>query len=58
MTEANNKQSTGFLSNAFGVAKKLSQTGIDVLQHVAPGSVAAYPQGAGNSAFIEGKAPF
>ncbi|MCJ8163070.1 EcsC family protein [Acinetobacter zhairhuonensis] len=56
MTEANNKQSTGFLSNAFGVAKKLSQTGIDVLQHVAPGSVAAYPQGAGNSAFIEGKA--
>lgn len=56
MTEANNKQSTGFLSNAFGVAKKLSQTGIDVLKHVAPGSVAAYPQGAGNSAFIEGKA--
>lgn len=56
MTEANNKQSTGFLSNAFGVAKKLSQTGIDVLQHVAPGSVAAYPQGMGNSAFIEGKA--
>jgi hypothetical protein len=56
MTEANNKQSTGFLSNAFGVAKKLSQTGIDVLQHVAPGSVAAYPQGAGNTAFIEGKA--
>ena len=56
MTDSNNKHSHSFFSNAFGVAKKLSQTGIDVLQHVAPGSVAAYPQGAGNSAFIEGKA--
>lgn len=38
MTDSNNKQSGGFLSSAFGVAKKLSHTGIDLVQHVAPGS--------------------
>ncbi len=40
MSDSNNKQSSGFFSNAIGVAKKLSSTGIHVLQQVAPVAVA------------------
>lgn len=39
MVNANNKQSNGLISNAFGVAKKFSSTGLDLLNHVAPDSV-------------------
>jgi hypothetical protein len=40
MSDSKNKQSSGFFSYAIGVAKKLSSTGIHVLQQVAPGTVA------------------
>ena len=40
MANSNNKRSTGLISQAFGVAKKLSSTGLDLVNHVAPGSVA------------------
>ncbi|NHC04721.1 EcsC family protein [Acinetobacter sp. 187] len=40
MANSNNKQSGGLISQAFGVAKKLSTTGLDLVNHVAPGSVA------------------
>lgn len=40
MTDSNNKHSHGFFSNALGVAKKISATGVDVLSHVAPERVA------------------
>ena len=39
MTDSNNKHSHGFFSNAFGVAKKISATGMDVLNQIAPDSV-------------------
>lgn len=39
MVNANNKQSNGLISNAFGVAKKFSSTGLELLNHVAPDSV-------------------
>ena len=35
MTDINNKHSHGFLSNAFGVAKKISAAGMGVLNHAA-----------------------
>lgn len=35
MTDSNNKHSHSFFSNAFGVAKKISTTGMGVLSHVA-----------------------
>lgn len=40
MANSNNKQSGGLISQAFGVAKKLSSSGLDLVNHVAPGSVA------------------
>lgn len=39
MTKTNNKSTGGLLSNAFGVAKKLSSTGVSIINHVAPESV-------------------
>ncbi|MDO6646315.1 EcsC family protein [Acinetobacter guillouiae] len=39
MANSNKKQSGGFISNAFGMAKKLSETGLSVINHVAPGTV-------------------
>lgn len=39
MTNSNNNQSQSLLSAAFGVAKKLSSSGLDVLNHVAPGTI-------------------
>ncbi|WP_407305771.1 EcsC family protein [Acinetobacter sp.] len=39
MTDINNKHSHGFLSNAFGVAKKISAAGMGVLNHAAPSAV-------------------
>lgn len=40
MANSNNKQTGGLISQAFGVAKKLSGAGFDLINHVAPGSVA------------------
>ena len=44
MVNSNKKHSSGLISNAFGVAKKLSETGLNVLQHVAPGTVSKLTQ--------------
>ncbi|WP_180103951.1 MULTISPECIES: EcsC family protein [Acinetobacter] len=56
MTDSNNKQSGGFLSSAFGVAKKLSHTGIDLVQHVAPGSTSKEEAGSSQGRVVEGSA--
>ena len=39
MANSNKNKPAGLISQAFGVAKKLSTTGLDLLNHVAPGSV-------------------
>ena len=36
MADSNNKQSRGWIPNAFRVAKKLSSSGVDLIHHVAP----------------------
>ena len=41
MADSNNKQRSGFFSNAFGVAKKLSHTGLNILNQVSPDTVSA-----------------
>ena len=56
MSDSNNKQSSGFFSNAIGVAKKLSSTGIHVLQQVAPVAVAKDEHSAKSGQIIEGQA--
>ena len=62
MVNSNNKQSGGLLSNAFGVAKKFSNTGLELLNHVAPDSVAKVTQALNANDVIEGaaqsKSPF
>lgn len=44
MANSNNYKSTGLFSQAVGVAKKLSDTGFDLLNHVAPGSISKLDQ--------------
>ena len=39
MANSNNKSANGLIFNAFGVAKKLSKTGLSVINHVVPGTV-------------------
>ena len=56
MTDSNNKHSHGFFSNAFGVAKKISATGMDVLNQIAPDSVTKIIQPTNNGQVIEGSA--
>ena len=56
MTDSNNKHSLGFLSNAFGVAKKISTAGIGMLEHAAPNSLTQMMQPAKNDQVIEGSA--
>lgn len=62
MANTNNKQSNGFISSAFGVAKKFSTTGLEVLNHVAPDSVSKLTQAFDTDRVIEGaarsKSPF
>ena len=41
MADSNNKQRSGFFSNAFGVAKKLSHTGLNILNQVSPDTASA-----------------
>ena len=52
MANSNNKHSTGLISKAFGVAKKLSTTGLDLMNHVAPGSIAPLKQAPENHTVI------
>ncbi|MCO8042194.1 EcsC family protein [Acinetobacter bohemicus] len=56
MGNANNKSSNGLISNAFGVAKKFSSTGLDLLHHVAPDSVTKVGKVLNNNSIIEGSA--
>lgn len=56
MTNSDHKQSRGLISNAFGVAKKLSATGLSVMNHVAPGTVSKLTQTPATSQVIEGSA--
>lgn len=56
MANSNNKQSNGLMSNAFGVAKKFSRTGLDLLDHVAPNSLAKLKSSEKNQQAVEGQA--
>lgn len=56
MTNFNKKQSGGFISNAFGIAKKLSETGLSAINHVAPGSVSKLPQSPEETTVVPGSA--
>ena len=56
MTNSDHKQSRGLISNAFGVAKKLSATGLSVMNHVAPGTVSKLTQAPEASQVIQGSA--
>lgn len=62
MTNTNNKQSNGFISSAFGVAKKFSTTGLDLFNHVAPDSVSKVTQALNVDKVLNGaaqaKSPF
>ncbi|ANF81188.1 EcsC family protein [Acinetobacter sp. NCu2D-2] len=62
MANTNNKQANGFLSSAFGVAKKFSGTGLELANHVAPDSVAKVTQAFNINDALEGaakqKSPF
>ena len=56
MANSNKKQSGGFISNAFGVAKKLSETGLSVMNHVAPGTVSKLAQKPDAENIVQGSA--
>lgn len=56
MADSKNKQAAGFLSDAFGVAKKLSTAGVSLLNHAAPDSVSRLASSAGYAQAIEGAA--
>ncbi|MBI0395363.1 EcsC family protein [Acinetobacter bereziniae] len=56
MVNSNKKHSSGLISNAFGVAKKLSETGLNVLQHVAPGTVSKLTQSPQADSVVQGTA--
>lgn len=56
MANTNNKQANGLISNAFGVAKKFSRSGLDLINHVAPDSVSKVTQAFNVDQAIEGVA--
>lgn len=56
MSDSNNKQTSGFFSNAIGVAKKLSSTGMHVLQQVAPSTATKQEPRSKAGQIIEGQA--
>ena len=56
MTDINNKHSHGFFSNAFGVAKKISAAGMDVLNHAAPNGLTKVMQPVKNGKVVNGGA--
>ena len=55
-SDSKNKQRSGLISNAFGVAKKLSETGLDMINHVAPGTVSKLVQEPKTGHVIQGSA--
>lgn len=55
MANSYKKQSRGLISNALGVAKKLTNTGVDLISTVAPGSVAKLNHPPKDDEIIEGK---
>ena len=55
MAKSNNKPTNSLLSNAFGVAKKLSSTGVSIINHVAPESVTKVIQPQKNGQTLEGQ---
>ncbi|MBJ9986580.1 EcsC family protein [Acinetobacter sp. S40] len=56
MTNSNNNQSQSLLGTAFGVAKKLSCSGLSILGHVAPGTVSKINTTVNEARTIEGNA--
>ena len=56
MTNSDHKQSRGLISNAFGVAKKLSTTGLSLVNHVAPGTVSKLTQTPDSEQIVNGSA--
>ena len=56
MSDSNKKQRGGFISNAFGVAKKLSSTGLNIANHIAPGTVVKLTQKPSDENVINGSA--
>lgn len=56
MANSNKKQSGGLISNAFGVAKKLGETGFNMLNHVAPGTVSKLTQAPQQEQVVQGVA--
>lgn len=54
MSDSKNKQRGGLISNAFGMAKKFGETGLDMINHVAPGSVSKLVQNPKDEKVIQG----
>ena len=56
MKDSDNKRSRGFLTNAFGVAKKLSEVGIEVIQQATANDISKQNLALDKSNIIEGSA--
>lgn len=56
MKDSDNKRSRGFLTNAFGVAKKLSEVGIEVIQQATSNDISKQNLALDKSNVIEGSA--
>ena len=56
MTNSNNNQSQSLLGTAFGVAKKLSSSGLNALGHVAPGTVSKINTAVDQARTVDGSA--
>lgn len=56
MKDFDNKRSRGFLTNAFGVAKKLSEVGIDIIQQATSNDISKQNLALDKSNVIEGSA--
>ena len=56
MKDSDNKRSRGFLTNAFGVAKKLSEVGIEVIQQATANDISKQNLALDKSNVIEGSA--
>ena len=54
MTNSDKKQSGGLISGAFGVVKKISGTGLKVINHVAPGSISKLNQNQPGGQIVDG----
>lgn len=56
MKDSKNKRSRGFLTNAFGVAKKLSEVGLDVIQQATASDISKQNLAIDKASIIEGSA--